>query len=119
MPMALEDSPIAEFQDLVVTHREGSARVAELAIRAAASMLRSVLPTATSAVVHGAMNEDGAFVLRIRRVLDDNGAALFDVTIGAEREIEDVIDEVNVECLDMLLDVTGDRYTGEHVLGLV
>jgi hypothetical protein len=81
-------------------------------------MLQSVLPAATSAVVFGAMNDDGALVLRIRRVLDAHGAVLFDVTVGAEREIEDVIDEVDVEYLDMLLDLTGTRYMGEHVLTL-
>ena len=117
--MALEDSAIAECQEELVVHREGNARLAVLATRAAAATLQSVLPAASSVVVVGAMNEDGAFALRIRRVLDADGGVLFDVTVGAEREIEDVIDEVNVEYLDVLLDVTGDRYIGEHELPLV
>jgi hypothetical protein len=108
----------AEFQDLLVRRREIDARLARLAMGATAAMLQSVLPAATSAVVFGAMNDDGALVLRIRRVLDADGGVLFDVTVGAEREIEDVIDEVNVEYLDVLLDLTGDRYMGEHVLTL-
>ena len=81
-------------------------------------MLISVTPSATSAVVRGAMNDDGALVLRIRRVLDADGGVLFDVMVGADRAIEDVIDEVDVECLDVLLDLTGDRYMGEHMLAL-
>jgi hypothetical protein len=108
----------AEFQDLLVRRREIDARLAGLATGATAAMLQSVLPAATSAVVFGAMNEDGALVLRIRRVLDADGGVLFDVTVGADRAIEDVIDEVDVEYLDVLLDVTGDRYLGQHVLAL-
>jgi hypothetical protein len=107
-----------EIQDLVNGRREIDARLAGLFVLAAAEMLQSVLPPATSVVVFGAMNEDGAFVLRIQRVLDASGGVLFDVTIGAERAIEDVIDEVNVECLDVLLELTGDRYMGEHVFTL-
>lgn len=117
--MGAEDSPIAEFQELLVARREFDARLAALAQRAAAATLRSVLPTATSAVVLGAMTEDWASVLRIHRVVDAAGAVLFDATVGAEPEIEAVIDEVNVEYLDVLLDLTGDRYMGEHALALV
>jgi hypothetical protein len=69
-------------------------------------------------VVLGAMNEDWASVLRIRRVLDASSGVLFDVTVGADPEVEEVIDEVNVEYLDVLLDLTGDRYMGEHLLDL-
>ncbi len=116
--MRSDESPITEFRELLLVHREGNARLAVLATRAAAATLQSVLPTGTSAVVLGAMNEDGALVLRIQRVLDAAGGVLFDVTVGAEREIEDLIDEVNVEYLDVLLDLTGDRYMGEHVLAL-
>jgi hypothetical protein len=108
----------AEIQELLVRRREIDARLAVLATEATGAMLQSVLPGATSAVVFGAMNDDGALVLRIRRVLDANGGVLFDVTVGAEREIEDVIDEADVEYLDMLLDLTGDRFMGEHVLTL-
>jgi hypothetical protein len=117
--MGIENSPIAEFQELLVACREINARHALLAQRAAATSLRSLFPSATSAVVFGVMNEDGASVLRIQRVLDAAGGVLFDVTVGADREIEDVIDEVNVEYLDVLLDVTGDRYMREHVISLL
>ena len=70
---------------------------------AVATSLRSVLPSATSVVVLRATNDDGASVLCVRRVLDAAGAVLFDMTVGTEREIEDVTDEVNVEYLDVLL----------------
>jgi hypothetical protein len=117
--MGLKDPLITEFHELLVARREIDARIAVVAQRAAAAMLQSVLPDASSAVVLGAMNEDGAVVLRIRRVLAADGGVLFDVTVGAEREVEDVVDEVNAEYLDVLLDVTGDRYLGEHELPLV
>jgi hypothetical protein len=116
--MGPEDSPIAEFQELLVVRREVDARLTELAQRAVATTLQSVLPAATSVVVLGAMNEDWASVLRVQRVLDAAGAVLFDVTVGADWEIEDVVDEVNVEYLDVLLDLTGNRYMGEHLLDL-
>jgi hypothetical protein len=114
----LRDSPEAEFRELRVVHQQVGERLAELARRAAAATLQSVLPSAASVVLLGATNEDWALVLRIQRVLDGTEAVLFDVTVGAEREIEDVIDEVNVEYLDVLLDRTGERYMGEHVLAL-
>jgi hypothetical protein len=116
--MGLKNPLIVEFNELLVARREIDARIAAAAQELVAAKLQAALPAATSVVVLGAMNEDGAFVLRLRRVLDDAGGVLFDVTVGAERDIEDAVDEVNVEYLDVLLDVTDHRYMGEHVLAL-
>jgi hypothetical protein len=41
---------------------------------------------------------------------------LFDVAQGADRAVEDAIDEVGTEYLDLLLDLTGDAYMGHHEL---
>lgn len=58
-------------------------------------------------------NEDWIPVLRIQRVLDDDGRVLFDVGFGHDdRAVEDMIDEVGSEYLDLLLDLTGDDYMG-------
>ena len=43
--------------------------------------------------------------------------SLFDATEGHDdRRVEDAIDEVNADYLDLLLDLTGDLYMGNHTL---
>jgi hypothetical protein len=74
-----------------------------------------VLPGAHELEVHCEINEDWIPVLRIRRVLDAGGRLLFDVEEGAARRVEDMVDEVNVEYLDRLLDLTGDQPFGRTV----
>jgi hypothetical protein len=61
-------------------------------------------------------NEDWLRVLRVRRILDADGAVLFDVAHGADRAVEEAVDEIGTEYLDLLLDLTGDEYMGRRVL---
>jgi hypothetical protein len=52
----------------------------------------------------------------VRRVLDGAGAVLFDVARGADRVVEEAVDEIGTEYLDLLLDLTGDTYMGRRAL---
>lgn len=64
------------------------------------------------------MNEDLAWTLRVQRVLDPAGAVLFDVALDADVDTLDLMDDVGVEYLDVLLDLTGHAVLGRHELGL-
>jgi hypothetical protein len=76
-----------------------------------------VLPGAVTIEVHGEYNEDWLPILRIQRVTDADGVALFDSRIGhGNREVEDTIDTVNTEYLDLLLDLTSDDYMGAGII---
>ncbi|MGH9116692.1 MAG: hypothetical protein ACRD0A_02080 [Acidimicrobiales bacterium] len=50
--------------------------------------------------------------LRILRVIALEGRVLYDAAVVADDEIEDMIDDVGIEYLDVLLDLTGDDYMG-------
>jgi hypothetical protein len=79
--------------------------------------LAEVLPGAHALAVRGEVNEDWLPILRIQRVLDADGAVLFDADVGHDvPSVEELIDEVNVEYLDLLLDVTGDEFMGSKML---
>jgi hypothetical protein len=59
------------------------------------------------------MNEDWAFTLRIQRVRDREGRVLYGAGEGHEDPVvEDTVDQVGVDYLDLLLDLTGDQYLG-------
>ncbi len=93
--------------------------LAPLAERIAVETVADVLPGATVIEMRGETNEDWLRILRIQRVLSDTGDVLFDVTEGHDdRRVEDAIDEVNHEHLDLLLDLTGDRYMGSSAIEL-
>jgi hypothetical protein len=66
--------------------------------------------------VHGEMNEDWAFTLRVQSVLDREGGVLYDIGVGHEDPaVEDTIDQIGVDYLDLLMHLTGDQYLG-HTL---
>lgn len=74
-----------------------------------------ILPGAHRLEVEGRINEDWIPTLRIQRVVDEGGAVLFDVATGhGDERVEEMIDEVGVEYLDLLLDLTGDDYMGHR-----
>lgn len=106
----------AEFEELFAAYEEQGRRLADLTEHVAWARLRAVLPTASIAEVEGSFNEDWLRVLRVRRILDAEGVMLFDAALGADRAIEDVVDEVDTEYLDLLLDLTGDTYMGHREL---
>lgn len=109
------ESRVAEFQRLLREHEFISEQLAAMAQRLAVHRLADVLPGATTLEVTGEFNEDWQRVLRIDRVVDDEGELLIDVHSGSlDERIEAVIDEVNSEYLDLLMDLTGDAYLGRH-----
>jgi hypothetical protein len=84
-----------------------------LLVQMAMESIAEVLPAAHELEVLGRINEDWIAILRIQRVLDENGRVLFDVALGHdERAVEDMIDEVGSGYLDPLLDLTGDDFMG-------
>ena len=84
-----------------------------LLIRMALDSIADVLPGAHRLDLDGRINEDWITVLRIQRVLDDEGRVLFDVEFGHDdRVVEDMIDEVGSKYLDLLLNLTGDDWMG-------
>jgi hypothetical protein len=90
---------------------------APLAEQLAGATVADVLPEAQIIEVRGEINEDWLRILRIRRVFSGRGDVLFDVAEGDDdRRIEDTIDQVNADYLDLLLDLTGDLYMGDHTL---
>lgn len=80
----------------------------------AVAAVRDVVPTAARLEVLGEMNEDWAWTLRIQRVLDVDGAVLFDGAVGGAAELEDHLHEVGFDYLDLLLQISGEEYLGRH-----
>lgn len=105
-----------EFDEALTAFQREVQRLADLTERVTWARLRGVFPTASGAEVEGSFNEDWLRVLRVRRVLDADGAVLFDVAAGADPVVEEAVDEIGTEYLDLLLDLTGDAYMGRGVL---
>lgn len=106
----------AEFEALLACYSADSQRLVELTERVALAEVRAILPDAAVVEVRGWMNEDWLKVLRIGSVRSSTGELLFDVEVGADPEIEDAIHEIGAELLDLLVDLTGDTYMGNHIL---
>lgn len=104
---------VAEYVRRLIDYRSAAAQLVPLLNQMAFGSLRDVLPGAQRLDVEGRINEDWIPTLRIQRVVDERGAILFDVAFGHDDErVEEMIDEVGVEYLDLLLDLTGDDYMG-------
>lgn len=88
-----------------------------LVIRMALDRIAELVAGAHTLEVHGRVNEDWIPVLRIQRVLDEDGVVLFDIEVGHDDPVvEEGIDEVGTEYLDLLLDLTGDDYMGDRTI---
>lgn len=82
-------------------------------LRIALLTLADVLPGTASIDAVGSHDEDLIPTLRIQRVRSVEGEVLFDVDSGhPTRAVEDAVDRVDIEYLDVLIDLTGDRYMG-------
>ncbi len=98
-------------------HMAATQALVPILARVALETVRDVLPGAARLEAVGELNEDWLQILPIRRVLDDGGVVLFDMAVGHDdTAVESTIDEVNIEYLDPLLDLTGDDFMGEHVI---
>ena len=108
-----EPSLTAAFDAAQQRHTEAVAELAPLLVEMALATVAEVLPDADTLETEGEMNEDLAFTLRIQRVLDADGGVLYDVSsVHDDSGVETTIDEVGVDYLDLLLDITGDDYLG-------
>ncbi len=84
----------------------------------AVETIAEVLPGESLIEAVGELNEDWVPTLRVQRVLRASGEVLFDVDDGhADRDVEGVVDLVNLEYLDVLMDLTGDDYMGSATIG--
>lgn len=108
---------IAAFDAANERHTAAVADFVPLLVEMALATVAEVLPGASVLETEGEMNEDWVFTLRIQRVLDAGGEVLYDVSAGHEDpEVETTIDEVGVDYLDLLLELTGDEYLGRKTL---
>ena len=110
-------SLIEAFDAAQARHSAAVADLVPLLIEVALASVADVLPGATVLETEGEMNEDWLFTLRIQRVLDADGVALYDIAVGHDDpEVENRIDEVGFEYLDLMLDLTGDAYHGRKTV---
>ncbi len=108
-----------EYERAHNEHQRAVRVLVPLLVRMALENVADVVPGAHELEVLGEINEDWVATLRIQRVLDVNGNALFDVEHGHDdRAVEDTIDEVNIEYLDPLVDLTGDDFMGTKTIDL-
>jgi hypothetical protein len=108
---------IAAFDAANKRHTAAVAELVPLLVEMALATVAEVLPGAEMLETEGEMNEDWAFTLRIRRVLDADGDVLYDIGVGHDDpEVEVTIDEVGVDYLDVLLDLTGEKYLGRKTI---
>jgi len=104
---------IEAFETARQRHVAAITALVPLLVEMSFSYVAEVLPGAEVLDVFGQMKEDWAFTLRILRVLDREGRVLFDADTGHEDPVvEDTVDQVGVDYLDVLLDLTGDDYLG-------
>lgn len=108
---------IAAFDAANERHTAAVADFVPLLVEMAIATVADVLPGADRLETEGEMNEDWVFTLRVQRVLDAAAEVLYDVSAGHEvPEVETTIDEVGVDYLDLLLDLTGDEYLGRQTI---
>lgn len=106
-----------EFQAKRNDYAFASAALVPLALRMALDSIAEVLPGAHQLKVSGRIDEDWIPVLRVQRVLDEQGEVLFDIEVGHDsRLVEDTVDEVGSEYLDLVLELTGDDYMGTRTI---
>lgn len=105
------------FDAAVERHSLAVEALVPLLLEMTGATVADALPGAAVLETDGEMNEDWAFTLRIRRVLDGDGVVLYDIDSGHDDpDVEHTIDMVGFEDLDRLLDLTGDEYLGRRAI---
>lgn len=106
-----------EYNSVRGEYEKAARALVPLLIEMALESIAEVLPGAHELDVVGEINEDWIPILRIQRVLDDDGGVLFDIAFGHHEEaVEDLIDQVGSEYLGLLLDLTGDDFMGAKTI---
>jgi hypothetical protein len=107
----------AAFDAAQQRHTDAVAELVPLLVEMAMATVAEALPGADKLETEGEMNEDWAFTLRIQRVLDADGDVLYAIGAGHDDPVvETTIDEVGIEYLDLLLDLTGEDYLGRKTV---
>lgn len=110
----------AEYQAALADYMAAAKRLAPLLEARIASWVRATYPEADTLHVLGYTNDEGAFVVRAQRVTASGqleaGAtsASWRAPMGGEGW-DDFTDEID-PLLDMLGDLTGDRYEGHRTI---
>jgi len=108
---------VDEYERRLTAYRTSVEQLVPLLEVMAIASLRDVLPGTHTLEVEGRINEDWIPTLRITRVVDEEGAVLFDAAFGHDDErVEEMINEVGVEYLDLFLELTGDGFMGAGVI---
>jgi hypothetical protein len=108
-----DDQLLRSYERLRVAHARSGEELAEVLVRVTIARVREVLPAAEALELYGDLNEDFVPRLRIRRVLAADGSVLFDVTAGhRDRAVEDMVDEVDIEYLDALSELSPGKFVG-------
>lgn len=106
------------FRQARAAHEASIDDLVPLTTEIALARVAEVLPGAQTLELCGEVTEDWLRVLRIQRVLDAEDNALYDIAAGPVDPLaEQLLDEVNVEYLDLLLDLTGDQFMGPSTIG--
>lgn len=100
-------------------YREAATAVEAASMGVVRAEIIGRFPTATAYEVKGEFNEDSTPVLRIRRVLNADAGVLFDVDNPTDDETTDFVGELSMDYLDLVIDITGDEYMGEHEILLM
>lgn len=103
---------IRAYESAREAHRAAVDVLVPLLERMAVETLRERWPEANELQLHGEFNSDWVPTLRIQRVVALDGRVLYDTAAVAEDDVEDLVDEVGIEYLDLLLDLTGDDFMG-------
>lgn len=104
---------VSEYRAARERHDTAAVDLQDQLVRMALLTLADVLPGTASIDAVGSYDEDLIPTLRIQRVRSVEGEVLFDVDRGhPTRAVEDAVDRVDIEYLDVLIDLTGDRYIG-------
>lgn len=109
----MDDELLGDLDRAKAAHVQASEQLARVLRSVAMARIREVLPDATVLETLGDVNEDLMPRLRTRRVLGADEVVLFDVVDGHEdRAVEDAVDEVDIEYLDPLAEVTSGSMAG-------
>lgn len=73
---------VTEYEHWLGSYRTSVEQLVPLLVEMALAGLRDVLPGARRLEVEGRINEDWIPTLRVQRVVDEDGAVLFDVAFG-------------------------------------
>lgn len=102
------------YESALRSYRQAQAALEVALMEMASSAIGRAVPAATSVEVQGELNLDGAWTLRISRILGPAGEVLVGPLGECDASIVEVLEEIETDFLDALMDATGNRLVGVH-----